>query len=69
MESSGFTVRPDLRADRLLLNLFGSGKTFVWKMPCRATYRGVFAVPPISVEALGNKGVGCLSGAAQMTVE
>lgn len=69
VESSGFTVRSDLRADRLLLNLFGSGKTFVWKMPCRATYRGVFAVPPISVEALGNKGVGCLSGAAQMTVE
>lgn len=69
VESSSFTVRPDLRADRLLLNISGSGKTFVWKMPCRATSRGVFAVPPISVEALGNKGIGCLSGASQMTVE
>ncbi|MGI6074950.1 MAG: alpha-2-macroglobulin family protein [Pyramidobacter sp.] len=69
VKSDGYTVRSDLRFDRLLLNISGKGKTFQWQMPCRATYRGNFSVPPLSVEALGNKGVGCLTGAAEMHVE
>lgn len=69
VNSEGYAVRADLRFDRLLLNISGKGKKFQWNMPCRATYRGNFSVPPVSVEALGNKGIGCLSGGARMHVE
>ena len=68
-ESSGFTTRADLRYDRLLLNVSGRGKAFEWTLPCRATYRGTFTLPPVAVEALGNKGIGYLGRSATVTVQ
>ncbi|MBQ8091644.1 MAG: hypothetical protein IJ233_12955, partial [Pyramidobacter sp.] len=68
-ESAGFSARSDLRADRLLLNVSGRGKVFEWTLPCRAVYRGTFALPPVAVEALGNKGIGYLGRGATITVK
>ena len=68
-ENSGFSARSDLRFDRLLLNVSGRGKAFEWTLPCRATYRGTFTLPPVAVEALGNKGIGYLGRSATVTVQ
>lgn len=65
----GYSVRSDLRSDRLLLHIDGQGKKFEWKLPLRAVYRGTFSVPPISVEALGNKGIGYLGKAGTVTIQ
>ena len=65
----GYSVRSDLRFDRLLLHIDGQGKSFEWKLPLRAVYRGTFSVPPISVEALGNKGIGYLGKADTVTIQ
>lgn len=65
----GYPVRSDLRFDRLLLHIDGQGKNFEWKLPLRAVYRGTFSVPPISVEALGNKGIGYLGKSETVTIQ
>ncbi len=67
-ENPGFTARPDLRFDRLILNVEGQGKAFEWTLPCRAVTRGTFSLPPVSVEALGNAGLACLGESGSITV-
>ncbi len=62
-------IRSDLRFDRLLLNIGGRGTECEWQISCRAVCRGNFTVPPVSVEALGNKGVGFLGRAEFLTVQ
>ncbi len=69
VSSDGFSARSDLRFDRLLLNVSGRGKVFEWKLPCRATTRGTFTLPPVAVEALGNKGIAYLGKSASVTVQ
>jgi len=67
-DDEDFSTRADLRFDRLLLNVTGRGKVFEWLLPCRAAYRGTFVLPPISVEALGNVGIGYLGRSGSVTV-
>ena len=67
-QERSYSARGDLRFDRLLLNLSGDGKSMEWNLPCRAIVKGSFVLPPISVEALGNKGVGFLGKAETLNV-
>ena len=60
LSAKNVSIRPDLRFDRLLLTAEGTGKSFEWSLPLRATFRGNFTVPPVSAEAMGNKGIGFL---------
>ena len=68
-QKESYEARADLRFDRLILTTEGEGKNLEWELPCRAVSRGTFVLPPVSAEALGNKGVGYLGKTESITIK